>query len=103
MGINYAKDPFNMGIFTTKGVLQMSPFSKPEHSHPGIFILELLYLDRLIQGQKGLCNTTVMMTLSGQAQIAYYGSNYLIGHLCLAGKTPPLVRVMLVQLGPLLS
>ena len=35
-------------------------------------------------------------------KFAYYGRNYLIGHLSLAGKTPPLVRVMLVQLGPLL-
>ena len=32
---------------------------------------------------------------------AYYGRNYLLGHLSLAGKTPPLVRVILVQLGPL--
>ena len=35
-------------------------------------------------------------------KFAYYGTNYLIGHLSLAGKTLSLVRVMLVQLGPLL-
>ena len=30
------------------------------------------------------------------SSFAYYGRNYLIGHLCLAGKTPPLVKHLLV-------
>ena len=53
-------------------------------------------------GVLGLCNT-VTMALSGQPpNLHIMEGNYLIGHLSLAGKTPPLVRVMLVQLGPLL-
>ena len=40
MGMNYAEEPFNMGMFfLPKASFKMGTFSDPKHTHPGIFIL----------------------------------------------------------------
>ena len=45
MGMKYAEEPFNMGMciyfFLSKASFKMGTFSDPQHTHPGIFILEL--------------------------------------------------------------
>ena len=42
MGMKYAEKPFNLGMFfLPKASFKMGTFSDPQHTHPGIFILEL--------------------------------------------------------------
>ena len=42
MGMKYADEPFNMSMFfLPKASFKMGTFSDPQHTHPGIFILEL--------------------------------------------------------------
>ena len=45
MGMKYAEKPFNMGticflFFLHEASFKMGTFSDPQHTHPGIFILE---------------------------------------------------------------
>ena len=41
MGMKYAEEPFNMGMFILpKASFRMGPFSDPQHTHPAIYILE---------------------------------------------------------------
>ena len=41
MGMKSAEEPFNMGMFILpKASFKMGPFSDPQHTHPGISILE---------------------------------------------------------------
>ena len=38
MGMKYAEEPFNMGMFfLPKASFIMGPFPDPQHTHPGIF------------------------------------------------------------------
>ena len=46
--MNCAENPFNMGMFLQLEVsFKMGAFSDPQHTHPGIFILEFSSLSSL--------------------------------------------------------
>ena len=50
VGIKYADEPFHMGmLLLPKASFNMGTFSYPQHTHPGIFILESLPLEKLCQ------------------------------------------------------